>query len=111
MPLTTERRLHAASLVSAAVLLGACATAAGGRGPAEQAADQELAARVEYALLNDPRLYARHIDVDADRGVIRLSGLVWDDGDPFEARRIARAVPGVTSVVSELELVRGGKAR
>jgi osmotically-inducible protein OsmY len=111
MPLRSHSALRHAALLSIALIGGACANAAGDRRPAEQVADQQLAARVEDALMHDDRLYARHIDVDAEHGVVHLSGLVWEIDDLFEAKRLAGTVPGVIAVVSDLELVRGGKAR
>lgn len=81
----------------------ACATQPT-RTPAERSADDAIATRVERALSLDPKIYARHIDVDTERGVVRLSGYVWDSDDLFEARRIATTVPGVKTVISELEL-------
>jgi osmotically-inducible protein OsmY len=111
MPLATHASLRRTVLLLSALLGAACASAAGDRRLAEPVVDQQLAARVEYALMHDDRLYARHIDVDVEHGVVHLSGLVWEVDDLFEAKRLARAVPGVTAVVSDLELVRGGKAR
>jgi osmotically-inducible protein OsmY len=40
--------------------------------------------------------------------VVRLSGYVWSQPDLLEAQRIAEAVQGVTRVVDDLELERGG---
>ena len=95
-------------LVAALGMLCSC-TASARRTAEEQAVDDALAARVEQVLLADSRIYARHIDVDANRGVIRLSGIVWTSDDLYEARRIAATVPGVTRVVDQLELSIGGR--
>jgi osmotically-inducible protein OsmY len=108
------RRQSARSLLRVAVVAAAALTAAAcatepARSPAERAADAELAARVEKALLHDPRIYARHIDVDAERGVVRLTGYVWSSEDFYEARAVAATVPGVTAVVSQLEMMVGGR--
>jgi osmotically-inducible protein OsmY len=97
------------SVVVLTVALGACATQPP-RTAAERRADEAIAARVEQALSLDPNIYARHIDVDADRAVVHLSGLVWTNEDLIEARRVAAQVPGVTAVVSQLELVVGGRS-
>ena len=67
-----------------------------------------MAERVELALNSDNELYARHIIVRADNGVVRLSGFVWDPPDLVEAVRIASAVQGVSRVVNTLELQRNG---
>jgi osmotically-inducible protein OsmY len=70
--------------------------------------DAAAAARVEAALDEDPRIYARHIDVRVDRGVVHLGGFVWSDGDFLFAKNDAASVPGIRTVVNEMELMRGG---
>ena len=105
---TTNRVLRRAAVALTALAATGCAT----RLPtseAERAADAGLAARVEQALLGDSRIYARHVDVDAERGIVRLSGFVYSGEDLYEARRVAATVPGVLSVSSELELIIGGR--
>jgi len=75
---------------------------------AERQADKETVDRVLAALNADQELYAQHINVHADRGKVRLSGYVWTQPDLQEALRVAGLVPGVTGVVDDLELERGG---
>jgi len=102
----TGRTAVAALAVLAAV--GGCATQPP-RSAAERAADAALVARVERALVADPGLYARHVDVDAERGIVYLSGYVWSARELYAARQDAAAVPGVSRVDSELELMVGGR--
>jgi osmotically-inducible protein OsmY len=75
---------------------------------AEQIADAALAAQVQAALLADPNIYARHIDVAVDRGVVELGGYVWTNQDYVLARNDAAAIPGVKAVDTNMELMRGG---
>ena len=92
-----------------ALLCGVAACATGpAKSAAQQQADRETAARVQAALDADKHLYARHIIVRADNGVVRLSGYVWEPPDLFEAKSVAELVPGVSSVVNDLELQRNG---
>jgi hypothetical protein len=84
-----------------------CATGPA-KSAAQQQADREMAARVQAALDADKHLYARHIFVRADNGVVRLTGFVWDPPDLMEAKSVAELVPGVSSVVNDLELQRNG---
>ena len=56
----------------------------------------------------DKLLYAKHIFVHADNGVVRLTGFVWEPPDLEEAQRIAAGVEGVQGVVNDLELQRNG---
>ncbi len=101
-------RLQLIVAVAAALAVTGCASGPP-RTAAEHAADDALTARVEQALAADPNIYARHIDVDSTRGVVHLSGYVWSSNELYEAQRIAAAVPGVTEVVDQLELMVGGR--
>ena len=89
-----------------------CSVVACASGPqktdAQRQADKETAERVQAALDADNLLYAKHIRVRADNGVVRLSGYVWDPPDLNEAQSIAQQVDGVTRVVNDLELQRNG---
>jgi osmotically-inducible protein OsmY len=87
----------------------ACSTAPP-RTTAERVADADITDRVQAALLADPNIYARHIDVAVDRGVVHLGGYVWEDNDFQTARRDAASVPGVKKVITQMELMRGGVA-
>lgn len=93
-------------------VMALCGMAACASGPpktqAQKQADKETAERVETALVSDKALYAQHISVNADNGVVRLSGYVWETADFQLAVAIAENVPGVTEVVNNLELNRNG---
>jgi osmotically-inducible protein OsmY len=78
------------------------------RSPEEQAEDAYTAAQVEAALTADQRIYARHIDVRVDRGAVHLGGFVWSSEELLFAKNDAAAIPGVTGVADEMELLRGG---
>ena len=80
------------------------------RTPAERAIDAQTADRIQAALLADPNIYARHIDVDVERGVVHLGGFVWENEDFQSPRRDAASVAGVTAVITDMELNRGGIA-
>jgi hyperosmotically inducible protein len=96
-------------VIAAAVVGGAVGCSTGPhRTEAEHQADKETADRVQAALSADEELYSRHINVHANNGVIRLSGYVWTQPDLEEAKRVAESVQGVSRVVDDLELERGG---
>jgi osmotically-inducible protein OsmY len=65
-------------------------------------------AQVETALNSDPRIYARHVDVKVDAGVVHLGGFVWTDSEMHFAKADAASVPGVRGVADDMELMRGG---
>ena len=106
----SEHRLSIVATLAVAMLVVTGCAVLPARTSAERAADEQLAGQVEDALLRDPDIYARHIDVDAERGVVHLSGYVWSANEVYEARRVAATVPGVTQVVSQLELMVGGRS-
>jgi osmotically-inducible protein OsmY len=93
--------------LSAAYGLVACSTSPP-KTDAERVADAAATAQIEAALNADPRIFARHIDVKVDRGVVHLGGYVWSDSDYLFAKNDAAAVPGITTVVNQIELMRGG---
>jgi hypothetical protein len=64
----------------------------------------QIAARVITALVNDPDIGSRSIDVRVTRGVVHLSGRVRSDAERTRAIEIARAVPGVARVDSSLTI-------
>jgi osmotically-inducible protein OsmY len=109
LPRCANAWLPAVALLLLAGAIAACSTAPR-RSAAERLADADIADRVQAALLADPNIYARHIEVTVDRGVVHLAGYVWDDADFRTARRDAASIPGAKTVVSEMELVRGGMA-
>jgi hypothetical protein len=77
----------------------------------ELGATDEILANTVYSELNaDPSYYFRHVDVTVDNGVAHLSGYVWGADAIYQARKIARNVPGVRGVsTSQLELERNGR--
>jgi osmotically-inducible protein OsmY len=100
-----SRSLGAALALQATVSLYACSATPTYRPAAERLADEAIAAQVKEALRRDPVLYDAHIAVTAEGGVVRLSGVLSEADDLYEVPRIAKAVPGVTRVVSNLQLV------
>ena len=100
---------RAALAASASIaLLAVCGCATTHRSPEERAADGAVAARVEAALDSDSRIYARHVDVNVDRGVVYLGGYIWSDSELRFAKADAAAVPGVLSVANQIQIMRGG---
>jgi BON domain len=76
--------------------------------PEQAYQDKVVADQIDTALGADPTYYYRHVDVRVDSGVALLSGYVWSTEALYNARRIAAGVPGVTRVVDQMELERGG---
>ncbi len=106
VPQVIHRARRAGVALAVVGCLAACATAP--KTEAQREADRATAERVQAALLADRQLYAQHITVRADNGVVRLSGYVWDPADLGEAKETAELVEGVTRVVNNLELQTNG---
>lgn len=98
------RLTHLLRATLAATLLAGCATTP--KTPEQQAADKETAAAVKAALIADPNVYAEHVTVWADNGVVHLGGRVWSDWAMYEVQRVARSIPGVRKTVNEMDLPR-----
>ncbi len=82
------------------------------RSTAELESDNNLELAVTHQLNAAPNLYARHIDVSVNRGVVTLGGYVFENGDLFTAGKVASSVPGVVSVNNQVQVEvmgRGGR--
>lgn len=66
--------------------------------------DETLANAVHQRLVDDTRINAMQIAVDARAGVVKLTGVVGSRGDQKVAAEIASGVPGVRSVENGLTL-------
>lgn len=78
------------------------------KSPEQERADAATAARVAAALDANPIYYLRDVEVSVDNGVALLTGYVWTTDALYHAQQIARGVPGVSGVRSEMELERQG---
>ncbi len=95
------RCLSATAAVSLLVGAVACATV---KSPEQEAQDRATVAAVQSALRADSHIYSDHITIRADKGVVHLSGYVWNDYDMYQAQQDALSVEGVTRVVNDMEL-------
>ena len=66
--------------------------------------DADIAKAVKQNLQADPKLAGDKIDVEAKNGVVTLKGTVLQQDEAEEALRLAKSVPHVAQVRSELEL-------
>jgi osmotically-inducible protein OsmY len=72
---------------------------------ADRRADEELTARVAQVLQDDPYIFADHISVTTENGVVRLRGIAFDASDLRRALFLARRVAGRRRVVNEVDLL------
>ena len=95
-------------VVGCCLLLAAACAAAPPKTAAEVQADAALAGRVQAALSADARFYFRHVDVQAERGIVTLTGYVGTREDKYEARKLATSA-GAVRVVDLIKLYREDK--
>ena len=104
-----ERAMKAAQRILAAVLLAlslaalaGCAATPSRESTGEYIDDAVITAKVKAAFVDQPTLKATEIKVDTYQGTVYLSGVLADQASIDEAIRVARTVPGVKAVKSEL---------
>jgi hypothetical protein len=74
---------------------------------ARKEADAALTARVLKVLQDDPYVFADHIEVVTEKGIVRLQGIALDYGDLQRTLWLARRVAGRRRVVNEVEVITG----
>jgi osmotically-inducible protein OsmY len=82
---------------------------AAGRSSIGGSANQKLQKQVAAALHADPYLDDEHINTSVERGVVVLSGLVFDDWDLRAALSTAREAAGRRPVIDRLSIEEGGR--
>ena len=96
-------------VVSCVVLMGlvglsGCGSITG-KSTGQTTSDAVISSAVHKKLTNDDRLvYLPPIDVDTERGVVNLSGVVPTDFHRDRATRLAQEVEGVTRVNNKLRV-------
>jgi hyperosmotically inducible protein len=103
----TFSRTSGFALVLTSILVSACASAAPRR-TAPPSDDATVQTAVRTALLNAPNVHASEIQVEAQGGVVILRGDVHGQAEEDAAIAVARSVPGVREVRSELKRGRSG---
>jgi osmotically-inducible protein OsmY len=71
---------------------------------AQQRADDELANRIDQALLASDELNLSRIEVSVESGLVYLSGMSDDHASKVHAENEAQAVPGVQRILNKIEV-------
>ncbi len=97
------------ALIAGTALLGmaACSSTRTQRAPGEQVDDAVVLTSVKSALASDPVTKAGEINVDVNRGVVKLAGFVETSGEKSQAGDVARKVDGVKSVKNDIAVKKG----
>jgi hyperosmotically inducible protein len=100
-----------AALIASAAVLGtaACSSTRTQRAPGEQVDDAALLTSVKSALVADPVTEAGEINVDVNRGVVKLAGFVDTPKEKSQAGEVARQVHGVQSVQNDISVKSGSE--
>ena len=100
------RALAVAGVLICPVATIGCGAAAGGAAsrPMSTTDDATISTRVKTALLNEPGVNATAISVQSSSGVVTLSGQVKSNDEEQKAIAVARRIPGVRDVKSELKV-------
>jgi osmotically-inducible protein OsmY len=79
-----------------------CAETPTQEGTGQYVDDTVITTRVKAAILAEPALKSAEINVETYKGVVQLSGFVRSKKSMDKAVQLAQAVPGVTSVKSDM---------
>ena len=103
--MTSRRTMLTAALAALALpVVSACAGSRSRESTGEYIDDATITTRVKAALIDDPQVKAREVNVETSRGVVQLSGFVGKSGDAERAVEIARKIPGVKSVKNDIRV-------
>jgi len=92
-----------ALIASTAVFsMAACSATRTQRAPGEQLDDAVVLTSVKSALVADPVTEAGEINVDVNRGIVKLSGFVGSAREKDQAAVVARHVDGVKEVRNDI---------
>ncbi len=81
-----------------------CASTPKHEGTGEYVDDSVVTTKVKTALVNDPEVSAREVNVETFKGVVQLSGFVKSRAEMNKAIEVARGVSGVKSVKNAMQL-------
>jgi len=100
------RKLQSIALMMALLGIFPGCQALTGETLGENIDDATITTTVKAKLAADKGSSLIRVQVDTDRGLVQLSGVVQSAGDQSRAEQITRAVSGVKSVVNNLQLQR-----
>ena len=97
-----KKTLVALIATSAVLSMAACSSTRTQRAPGEQVDDAALLTNVKSALVANKVTDAGEINVDVNRGTVKLAGFVDTDKEKAAAGDVARNVKGVQTVQNDI---------
>jgi osmotically-inducible protein OsmY len=85
------------------VALTGCETTSG-KTAGQTMSDASISTAVQTKLTSDRLSNFSHVDVDTERGVVNLSGVVDTEEQRTQAERLARQIDGVAQVNNNLQI-------
>jgi hyperosmotically inducible protein len=98
------KRLSAVFLAIAFASALGCAGSATQESTGEYVDDTWITTKVKAALVDDPLVKAREVNVETFKGRVQLSGFVSSNDAMQQAIRVANGVKGVTSVKNDMRI-------
>ena len=81
-----------------------CAATSKQEGTGEYVDDAVITTKVKAALINDPNVKAREVNVETFKGEVQLSGFVSSQDDINQAVAITRDIQGVKKVKNDMRI-------
>ena len=98
------KRVSALALAVAFTSILGCAGSATQESTGEYVTDTWITTKVKAALIDDPKVKAREVNVETFKGAVQLSGFVSSYAAVDEAVRVTRGIKGVTSVKNDMRV-------
>ncbi len=105
-----KKTLVALIASGALISVAACSATRTQRAPGEQIDDAALLTKVKSALVANPVTEAGEINVDVNRGVVKLAGFVDTQKEKSKAAEVAGNVSGVQSVQNDIAVKTGSES-
>jgi osmotically-inducible protein OsmY len=86
------------------IRIAGCASTTKSEGTGEYMDDTFITTKVKAAILNEPTLKSREINVESFKGIVQLSGFVTSQHDVDKAIEVTRNVNGVKSVKNDMRI-------
>jgi hyperosmotically inducible protein len=91
-------------LMVAALVTGLAGCAGAGQKTGQAVDDSTITAKVKSAMVRDKDVSASNINVDTNRGTVRLTGTAKSAREADRAEQIARSTSGVKAVRNEIRV-------
>jgi hyperosmotically inducible protein len=96
------KKIGWSTICGISLFIAGCASGPDHKSTGEVIDDSAIHTKVKTALVSDPVVSSRSIDIDVERGTVILKGVVNGEVEKQKAEEIARGVSGVRAVQNDL---------